>query len=235
MAARCSLGDLPFVGSTHTGPPFSFSYRGRSSAELLPSWPRKTETHAIDDARDARVVTWTDPETGVEVRCEMVTYRRFPTVEWTLHFRNPAGQDTPIFEDIQAIDLALSSGNAGDFMLHHNAGSQATPDDYRPLRTPLGRGASMRLASAGGRGSDGVWPYCNFHWPEQGSIVVVGWPGQWAGSFQRDDKDSLHIRAGQEGTHFKLLAGEEVRGPLAVGAVFMTATGFAGRISGAAG
>jgi len=45
---------------------------------------------------------------------------------------------------------------------------------------------------------------------------VLGWPGQWAAKFTRDRDKGLHVQAGQELTHFKLLPGEEVRGPLAV-------------------
>ncbi|MEP0844083.1 MAG: alpha-galactosidase [Phycisphaerae bacterium] len=209
------LGDLPFVEAAPAGPPFSFTYGGRPSSELLAAWPRRAETQALDDDRDARVFTWTDPDTGLEVRCATVVYRRFPTVEWTVHFRNASNADTPILSDIQALDLWLTRGE-GEFVLHHNAGSQATSDDYRPLRTPLPPRSLMRLGSVGGRGSDGVWPYFNVHGHREGAIVVIGWPGQWAGTFQRDEHAGLRIRAGQEATHFKLLPGEEVRGPLAV-------------------
>ena len=49
-----------------------------------------------------------------------------------------------------------------------------------------------------------------------GLIVVVGWPGQWAADFIRDADRGLQVRAGQELTHFKLHPGEEVRSPLSV-------------------
>ncbi|MFI5380687.1 MAG: alpha-galactosidase [Tepidisphaerales bacterium] len=196
--------------------PFSFTYGGRPSAELLAGWPRKDEAGAADGGRNLRTITWIDPVTGLEVRCAIVEYREFPTIEWTIQFRNTSQKDTPILADILALDLGLTRADKGEFLLHHNAGSQATPDDYRPLETPLPPGKLLRLASSGGRGSDGVWPYFNFNWGGDGAIVVIGWPGQWAGSFQRDDKTGLRIRAGQEGARFKLLPGEEVRGPLAV-------------------
>ena len=47
-------------------------------------------------------------------------------------------------------------------------------------------------------------------------IVVVGWPGQWAAQFTRDEANGLQLRAGQELTHFKLHPGEQVRTPLMV-------------------
>lgn len=209
------LGDLPFA-EPPAGLPFSFVYGGKASGELLAKWPRKEEVRKLDDARTARDISWTDPETGLEVRCAMVTYRDFPTAEWTLHFRNTSQKNTPILSDILAIDLPLTRHESGEFILHHNAGSQATMDDYRPLETPLQAGKSMRLASSGGRGSDGVWPYFNLAWDGAGAIIVIGWPGQWAGSLQRDPGAGLRARFGQEGTHFKLLPGESVRSPLAV-------------------
>ncbi len=45
---------------------------------------------------------------------------------------------------------------------------------------------------------------------------MVGWPGQWAASFERDAGDALRIRAGQELTHLTLHPGEQIRTPLVV-------------------
>ena len=59
-------------------------------------------------------------------------------------------------------------------------------------------------------------PYFNIQWPGQGVIVVLGWPGQWAAEFARDEATGLRVRGGQELTRFKLHPGEEVRTPLAV-------------------
>ena len=66
----------------------------------------------------------------------------------------------------------------------------------------------------GGWPSSNNWPYYNLQWAGEGLIIVVGWPGQWVSNFSRDKGDGLHITAGQETTHFKLLPGEEVRSPL---------------------
>jgi len=205
----------PADGKAPGGLPFSFTYGGRPSQDLS-DWSRKELVEPIDAQRTSRVITWTDSAAGLEVRCAAVSYRDFPTIEWTLYFRNTSRTDSPILSDILATDLAVQRGQGGEFVLHHNAGSQATPDDYRPLVTPLPAGRTLSVASSGGRGSDGVWPYFNVEWPGEGRIVVIGWPGQWAGAFVRDAKTTLHVRAGQQGTHFKLLPGEEVRSPLAV-------------------
>ena len=135
-------------------------------------------------------------------------------MEWTLYFKNGGTADTPILADIQAIDTQFQKAGTGDFVLHHAAGSTASPTDFQPLDTTLGPSATLHLASVGGRGSDGVWPYFNIGWPGEGVIIAVGWPGQWAASFTRDAATGLHVSAGQELTHFTLHPGEEVRSPL---------------------
>jgi alpha-galactosidase len=207
----------PFLEqTTANGVPFSFLYDGHPCAELLPGWKRKEETRRLDDSRSERTLSWTDPQTGLALRCVLVEYFEFPTLEWTLYFKNTGAQDTPVISEILALDTRFVRGQATEFLLHHQAGSTATIDDYRPYQTPLGLGATLRLAASGGRGSDGCWPYFNLDWGSQGAIVAVGWPGQWSATFARDKDHGLHISAGQEKTHFKLRPGEEVRSPLMV-------------------
>ena len=79
------LGDLPFVekadDSLKAEPPFSFSYGGKPSGELLKTWPVERAERRLDDTRTERIVTWTDPATGLQVRCLAVEYSDFPTVE----------------------------------------------------------------------------------------------------------------------------------------------------------
>ena len=150
------------------------------------------------------------------LRCVVVQYHDFPCVEWTLHFQNAGQADTPILEDIQALDITLKRQGDDEFLLHHCAGASSIKSDYAPLETPLAPQASMRFAPTGGRPANGTWPYFNLQWGRQGLIAAVGWPGQWAAEFVRDQTDGIRIRAGQELTHFKLLPGEEVRTPLVV-------------------
>ena len=45
-----------------------------------------------------------------------------------------------------------------------------------------------------------------------GSIVGIGWTGQWAASFNSGSQ-SLQMRAGMERTHLRLLPGESIRSP----------------------
>ena len=196
--------------------PFSFVYDGRHSSELLKTWPRDAKTENLDSARTKRTIRYTDPQTGLQLRCEAIEYHDFPTIEWTLFFRNTSGSETPILENVQALDTAWRRSRDGEFLLHHAAGSQANRSDYGPRETPLPPKATKRLGGAGGRPTNVNWSYFNLQWDDEGVIVVVGWPGQWAADFTRDEGQGIRIRAGQERVRTKLLPGEEIRSPLIV-------------------
>jgi alpha-galactosidase len=214
------LADLPLVelGSASLfalGLPFSFIYGGTPSAEAMRAWDFKTESRDLDAQRLERTLRWTDARSGLEVRCVAIEYRDFPTVEWTLYFKNTGASDTPILERIQALDIGMARGDQGEFLLHHHTGSPADGNDYRPLETTLGPGAAKRLGGTGGRATETDWAYFNLEIPPGGGIVgAIGWPGQWAAEFARNQGKSLSLKAGLELTHFKLLPGEEVRSPL---------------------
>jgi len=215
------LDDLPMAQSPvllePDSLPFSFVYGGQSSAALLNSWDVERISEVLDANRTQHTLTFADPDTGLVVRCVAIEYHDFPTVEWTLYFANTGTTATPILESIQALDIGLERADPGEFLLHHFNGSACGASDYAPRETALGADAAQRIASAGGRGSNGAWPYFNVESTcRDGAIVVVGWPGQWAAEFTRDKAKGLRLKAGQELTHFKLLPGEEVRTPLVV-------------------
>ncbi len=192
-------------------PPFSFlldgkPWSGRGVETAKPAGPQRVEHETVFEGSSP----------GLRIRSVLAEYQDFPTLEWTVYLKNTGSNDTPILSDIQALDTTFERQAEGELTLRHWAGSQATIDDYRPFQTGLGAKAEKRFASSGGRGSDGVWPYFNMDWGTGGIIAAVGWPGQWAATFARDDKTGLRIRAGQELTHFRLKPGEEARTPLIV-------------------
>jgi alpha-galactosidase len=215
------LGELPFLDASRQAvgpePFFSFLYGGRPSESFLGAWSLQRETRELDARRIGHTLVYTDPKSGLVVRCDGVEYRDFPTVEWTLHFKNTGGTDSPILSEIQAVDVLLerAADPATEFSLFHQRGSQATRSDYEPFVDALTPGADKRIASSGGRPTNGDLPYFNIQQAsDAGAIVAMGWPGQWAARFTRDSGNRLRIRGGQEQTHFALRPGEEVRTPM---------------------
>jgi alpha-galactosidase len=194
--------------------PFSFTYDGRRSNELLKGWESKHGERRLDEYRRQHTLTYTDPKTQLILRCVAVEYKDFPTIEWTLYLRNGGPIDTPILEDLQALDARFERHTEGEFTLHHHTGSPSRPNDFEPHETVLAPKAVKRITAAGGRPTSSDLSYFNIAWPGEGVIVAVGWPGQWAATFTRDGANGLRVRAGQELTHFRLHPGEEVRSPL---------------------
>lgn len=220
------LGDLPI--DEHQRAPydaepfFSFVYGGRPSCELLPGWDRKYMSRPLDGQRTEHALRYVDPKTGLELRCVGVAYRDFPTVEWTLHFRNDGNEDTPILSEIMAVDTRFERVAPHEFTLNRHKGDNCTADSFEPIRGTLAAESDLRITNTGGRPTQISFPYYNLAFGNdegagsEGLIFVVSWAGQWVAQFTRDAGYGIRLRAGQELAHFTLRPGEEVRTPMIV-------------------
>ncbi|MFH1741923.1 MAG: hypothetical protein ABIH23_23210, partial [bacterium] len=149
---------------------FSFTYNGRPSDEFLAAWKFQRTSRELDTLRTEHTLSYSDPVSGLVVRCVGVEYRDFPTVEWTLYFKNEGASDTPIIESIQAIDMDFARGEEGEFNLHHHNGDGLSEHSYAPLQTKLDPKSVQRFAPHGGRPTNHAWPYFNLVWPGGGCI-----------------------------------------------------------------
>lgn len=219
--AEVWLGELPIESAARkpyaASPIISFTYGERPSSEFLSNWTFERDSKKLDEQRTEHTLQYTDPKTGLEARVVGVAYHDFPTVEWTLYFRNTGKKDTPILSDIQAIDTRFERSSSGDFVLYRNKGDNCTADSFEPLREPLAPDTEQRIANTGGRPTQISFPFFNVQAGEgEGFIYALSWAGQWASHFNRDASIGLRVRGGQELTRFKLLPGEEVRQPMVV-------------------
>ena len=134
------LQDMPVISQTARFAdriPFSFTYGGKPSAELLPKWKR-----TVSDAKNARgesihVITWRDLDTGLEVVCETLRFADFPAADWVLRFRNTGEEKTPIIESIRPLDLSVRTAADRPVSLRHSNGSSYRPDDFQPFDEPI--------------------------------------------------------------------------------------------------
>ena len=143
-----------------------------------------------------------------------VEYADFPVVEWTIYLRNAGKEDTPLIENIQALDARWERSDGGEFVLRGIKGDYCVPDSYEPYEMTLGPNATQKFAPEGGRPTNKAFPCYNLAMPGGGVIIAVGWPGQWATSFTRNSEKGIQVVAGQELTHLRLKPGEEIRTPL---------------------
>ncbi len=209
-----SLQDLPWEDSVARNPfGFSFDYHGAASAQLLGEWSRKTEEHVLDQRSSQRELTYLDPATGLEVQVRAQRFNDFPAVEWVVTLANRSGTNTPMLENIRALDGLLPVVTTGQATLHWAKGGVASFDDFEPQRTVLKPGDKFRSQPGGGRSSNDVLPFFNVEGNEGGAIVAVGWSGEWATEFACDDRGQISLKAGMARTHLQLFPGESIRTP----------------------
>jgi alpha-galactosidase len=193
--------------------PFSFTYGGRPSAELVRTWKRRVEERQVDATQRRRTLTLTDPDTGLEVSAVGTIYTDTPGVDWTLYITNRGSKDTPILEDVRAVDVFVPVGQPhAPVVLHRLNGGPCRVDDWMPFDRPLAPGEKAEFEAVGGRSSN-ICPFFNISWGDGGIITAIGWSGQWAASVQRGPDGNLRIQAGMERLHLRLHPGESIRSP----------------------
>jgi len=190
--------------------PFSFQYNGQPSGALLNTWKKATGSSDRPNGVKEHWTTWTDPKTGLQCRVEVKEFSDFPAVEWVLRFKNTGTADTPILENIQALDLAWSG--IKNPTLTYSYGSNLRLDDFLCQQTPIKPGEPIHKNSTGGRSSENILPFFNVSTAKEGFITAIGWSGQWAADFAFDG-NIFRTTAGMEKTHLKLHPGEEIRTP----------------------
>lgn len=204
--------------------PFSFVYDGKKSDTFLNSWKTEVATSTAANGAQETTITYTDPATGLQVKCVASAFPGFPAVEWIVYFKNTSDKDTPIISDIRAIDSGVALTRDKQAVVHYARGSECRSDDFAPQVAPLGPSSSapqggwvgegnpVRLQSREGRSSCGTMPFFNVDAGAQGVICAIGWTGDWAASIYRTDSE-VKMQAGMPRTHLKLLPGEEIRSP----------------------
>lgn len=195
-------------------PPFSFVYDGKTSDRFITGWRYASRTLSVTAEKEVYLFTYTDPRSGLAVKCEVTAFKDFPAVEWVLHFENTSGNGTPLIEEAKAVDLSFDTA-PGDLILHHSRGSDARRDDFEPLDRTVAEGEQVHLSPAGGRSSDGsALPFFNIETAGTGGVVVaVGWTGKWYAGVSRPSARALHLTAGMERMQLSLHAGESIRTP----------------------
>jgi alpha-galactosidase len=191
--------------------PVTFLLDGKPLRDLLPTWRFNALPETTKDGITTHPMTWTDPISGLELRLDLLSFADFPAIEWVAWLRNTGKSDTPLIENIQAMDVLWAT--PGDPQVLRSRGSGGSPNDFQYQADPLASTNSLRMAPSGGRSSN-VWlPFFNLDGGGEGVICAIGWTGQWAAEIARDDNNRVRMRAGMEKTSLKLHPGEEIRTP----------------------
>ncbi len=190
--------------------PFSFVYGGRSSDVLLSAWDRRVEVEAIEGGQ-RRSLFLTDPATKLEVHAVATAFTDSPGVDWTIHFTNKGDADTPVLEQVRALDASFLC-DPGSTATFHSLRSTGGVDDWLPFSEPLAPGQRRAFAPNAGRSSAGACPFFNVQWNGGGALVGIGWTGQWAAAVENRD-GTVALQAGTQNLHIALHPGESIRMP----------------------
>jgi len=189
--------------------PFSFVYDSQKVTGIPQTWNPRIQKRRMDANLVETVMEGSDHATGLLVRVEITQYQDYPVMEWVVWLENLGSQPSPLIQDFLALD-GIFEGNAP--ILDHCNGDFNDAAGYTPLETPLRQDETLRVAPEGGRPCDQAFPYFRVKFAGCGLTLAVGWPGQWTASFAAEE-NGVHITAGQEKTHLRLLPGEKIRTP----------------------
>lgn len=193
-------------------PPFSFLYDREGSSALLKAWPKKVETHPLDQDRTEYLLTWTDPKTGLQFRVNALEFANSPVVEWTAYFKNEGKADAPLLEYVQALDTSFEVKGEGIPTILYSKGC-GVMDTYALQKKTLNQLESFEISSLSGGKTVETIPFFDIRNAGHGLIGALGWPGSWTINFSRATEGAIAVSAGMGNTHISLHPGEEIRTP----------------------
>ena len=197
-------------------PPFSFVYDGIKSDEFIRNWQFRVEKPTTSAPNSEETIfTYSDPESGLAVKCAVTCFTDFPALEWVLNFSNKSGKNTPVIQKAAVIDYSFMAETDGNFILHHNRGSDAQRNDFQPIDEKMKIGKEIYMTPVGGRSSDNTAiPFFNIEMPgQQGIVAAVGWTGKWYANVMQSDAKTISLKSGMEKMELTLNPSEEIRTP----------------------
>ncbi len=198
--------------SVKSAVPFSFVYGGRNSSEFLSGWKSQVKDERVDSTRRRRTLTFNDPETGLEVKAVAFVYTDTAGVDWTLYFTNKGMKDTPVIEQVKAVDVSVGGGQNPAVLHRIRGGGGWGAEDWMPFDESLAAGQKSEFAPTAGRSSLGNAPFFNLQWDGGGVVTAIGWTGQWVASVENTG-GTCRIQAGMQNIHTVLKPGESIRSP----------------------
>ncbi|MCX5757980.1 MAG: hypothetical protein NTU83_05660, partial [Candidatus Hydrogenedentes bacterium] len=141
------------LGAGEGVPPFSFTCDGHPFSCASENKAATEESSQQHTESTERLVTWTAPASGLEVRCQTVVYADYPAVEWVAYLRNAGQKDSPLIENIDALNAALPCDATGPVTVYHGRGSNADYSDFALLSDTIPPGGRLNLGSHGRPGN----------------------------------------------------------------------------------
>ena len=139
-------------GACHSRSSTAGSTRPSSSTD----WKREIKEEQVSETKLRRTLTLTDPNSGLEVQAVCTIYLDTAGVDWTVYFTNKGSHDTPVIEQVRAVDATVDVGlrvQRGDPPAQRCSVRDRRLDAVRPGGSRRDRRWSSRPPTAGRRTS----------------------------------------------------------------------------------
>lgn len=192
--------------------PFSFIYKGESSADFIKTWEREIRCSRYG-GYTLYTVTYTEPgaDTKLKVTAEVKLYDELPASDWRLYMENAGAVNTGIVEAVDSIALQLPVTGRG-YLLRKSYGGLSTDYDFVQDNDFIFYGRSRTIRTYGGRSTNDSNAYFTLDCDEGRLMAAIGWSGQWKCTFDYRP-DGLHVEGGLEDCRFALYPGEKLELP----------------------
>ena len=192
--------------------PVSFKYKNTTYKGFQTGFEEKNreaihETLGSGAQRDRTIIRFLHSESGVLFTVDACIYPDYDAFEWTISLKNESANQTENFSDFNAADMNFAGNNpylkgiTGDY-----------GDWYEPYQYDLSN-KSLSYGTTTGRPSHTHFPYYNLEYGEGGTLIAIGWPGNWLAVFKHEN-DKTNFVGGLMNFNTNLKQGESVRMPL---------------------
>ncbi len=191
--------------------PFSFIYDGTEVKALAlseePAFKSIETNHST-----VETITIVTPDKLLKAEAQITLFKGFNAMEIALGLENAGEEDTKIIENIYSLCVGLHSGIPP--MLYRSNGAPSNTNDFIPRTVSFADYSwqGQEISGTGGRSSNSELPYFRVDCDKYSAVFGIGWSGQFK-SVLCFERETLTVKCGMEGTHFKLLPGEKVHMP----------------------
>jgi len=207
--------------------PFSFNYKETSTSvnTKFSTWTQTATSQKLDENRVKWVRTFTDPNTGLEARCEAIQYLDYPAVEWVIYFTNTGTSDSWHISNLLPANFVFESDDPTLWNVfysygimdivapwdQHKSPAKTAKEEFMLVQDQVATLKPITLSSINGRSSCGYLPFFNIENTDgKGSIMAIGWSGDWTVNMSLLSSGIL-VKSELPGADFQLMPGETVR------------------------
>ena len=194
-------------------PAYTFSVGGKDFRRNIDDWDfsvgEESETGAVYRGGKTTYITIAHKKSDIVATVEATIYEDNASCDWTVYVKNNGEENSPVVSKFFAADCVLPTGKNTE--VYFTNGSFSEADDFEMMKSELA--FIPCVFSANGGRTESFLPYFNLSGEKGGTVLAVGWSGQWYTSLTQTF-EGTKIKVKQETLKGYLQPKEEVRSPL---------------------